>query len=564
MIKSLNWRALRAEPGRQILNQIVEFRTHLLLVVFLLLAQGCASYSKQTAQTFNLVEQGNWAEAEKSLASSLDSSGKDKLLYQLELAMLKHLQADYSASNELLEQAKNLADALYTTSTSEELKVLLSSPRQRVYRTQDFERLFIEYVQALNYLALAEKTSSPQALLDARIMGRQTEIILNDLAAQRESYQENKDKENSVSARLMSMLRLLNGTAFDRSDYILRDDAWLRYLSGLIYEQLGELNEARVAYQQAAELYEQGYVAQYALDEQMIHQAWFDTLRIMKQQGAWQQEWPALAQQKLSADWRTRLESWHSDLAELVVIDHQGWIPKREEMNAVLVVNSDTRNMEVYPIVFGDDRQATAQHIWFYLMYTDKGLGRLALNIYQDSLRGLIRSGFSKTLYLAPIWNEVQTLGLDEAAKTPLRVTIPYYNLLDLQRPQAVLLSLDSQPVKPLLLAESPSMMAVQSQLVEANEDFYAALARAMVKRRSVQQATQQDVLLRLLGDLATSATEAAETRNWQTLPANISVGRYWLEPGEFEARLNDGRQITGELGAGQKRIWTLNQKASQ
>ena len=534
------------------------------LTIFVLLIQGCASYGKQTEQVFNLVEQGQWDQAESALADNLDKDDKDRLLYRLELGTLKHLQGDFEASNRQLEQAKQLAEVLYTTSVSEEFKVLLTNPRQRVYRAQDFERLFIEYLQTLNYIALAENADSSAPLQQARIMGRQIEIILDDLAAQRDSYQQMRDKQDSFSARLMSVFRALNGDVFDRSAYELRDDAWLRYLTGLVYEQLGELNEARVAYQQAAELYEQGYAQQYGLDETIQHQAWFDTLRIMKQQGVWQNEWPQLAQQKLAPEWQQKLESWSQDMAELVVIDHQGWIPKREEMNAVLLVNEQTRNMEVYPIVTGEGEQALAQQIWFYLMYTDKGLGRLALNVYQDDLRGYIRGSFSKTLYLAPIWNEVQALGLDQAAKTPLRVTIPYYNLLDLYRPAALSLQMNNQGSETLILAESPAMMAVQSQLVAANEDFYAALARAMIKRRSVQQVTQGNDLLRFVGDLATSATEAAETRNWQTLPANISIGRYWLTPGEFQAQLSDGRHVVTRLNAGEKYIWLVSRKAGQ
>lgn len=527
------------------------------LTLLLLVMQGCASYSKQTQPVFELIEQGQWNQAEQTLQAALDADGKEALLYRLELGTLKHLQGDYKASNVELEQAKQLADALYTTSATEEFKVLLTNPRQRVYRAQEFERLFIEYMQALNQLALYQQNGDKKALMDARVMARQMEIVLDDLAAQRDSYQQMQDKQDTFSARLLSVFRALNGEAFDRSAYELRDDAWLRYLTGLIYEKLGELNEARVAYQQAAQLYEQGYAQQYALGETIIHQAWFDTLRVMKQQGVWQNEWPALAQQKLPQAWQARLQAWSPDLAEVVVIEHQGWIPKREEMNAVLVVNEMTQNMEVYPIVSGEGDQALAQQIWFYLMYTDKGLGRLALNIYQDQLRGVVRGGFSKTLYLAPIWSEVQSLGLDQAAKFPLRVTIPYYNLFDLRRSELVSVSVNNRSLAPLMLADSPAMMAVQSQLVAANDDFYAALARAMVKRRGVQQLTQGNELLRLVGDLATSATEAAETRNWQTLPANIALGRYWIEPGEVSVRLSDGRLINHQMASGESR-WII------
>lgn len=496
-------------------------------LVLAMLLSGCASYSLESEPFLQQVQYEQWEAAEQKLAQTLARRSQDRLLYGLELGMLLHLQGEFERSNEVLEQAKDLADALYTRSVTEELRVLFSNPRQRVYRSQDFERLYIEYVQALNYLAL---TSLP----DARVMVRQIEIQLNDLAAQRLSYEEQEAFAESVTGRLMSLFRLLNGNTFDPNEFVLRDNAWLRYLSGVVYEQLGELNEARVAYQQAAVLYSAGYREQYGLDEGMQEQAWFDALRVMRAQGVWEDSWPKLAETHLGAERLEALQNWQAGQAEVVVIEHLGWVPARREMNALLLVNERTKNIEVYPFSLGTPLEVQAQQLWFYLLYSDKGLARLALNIYQDGLRGMVRTPFSKTVYLAPLWDQVTELGLDRAAQTPVRVTIPYYNLFDIRRPTEAEILINGEVVGEAWLADAPAMMAVFSQLVRAHDDFYAAVIRALLKRRGVQALTQDNQLLSLLGDLSVSATEAAETRNWLTLPGFIRVSRHSVEAGEL------------------------------
>ncbi len=512
-----------------------------LLLISALGLSGCASYGLQTDAFFQQLEAKQWQAADQQLQQALNAP-EDRLLYLLERGMLKHLQGDYAASNTILEQAKQHHEQLYTRSISEEFTVLLSNPRQRAYRAQNFERLYIEYIQALNYEAIANQSPNAQALDDARVMVRQIEIQLNDLVNQQGDFQEKQQAANTGLAQLLALFRLLNGDAFNPEDFKLRDNAWLRYLTGIVYEQLGELNEARVAYQHAATLYEQGYIDQFGLSEEMRYQAWFDTLRIMQQQGVWQTELPTLLE-KLPASWQTRLSELHPQQAQLIIIQHQGWVPQRKEMNAILLVNKRTRNMEVYPFALGSFQDAQAQQLWFYLMYSDKGWLRLGLNIYQDQLRGLIRTPFSKTLYLGPIWHEVQQLGLDKAAETPLRVTIPYYNLLQITRPEPASMLINQQPIQQAWLADSPAMMAIQSQLVHASEDFYGALLRAFVKRMALQSVTRNQGALQVIGDIAVSASERAETRNWLTLPAVVRLSRVFVEPGQVSVTINDQTQ---------------------
>ena len=59
---------------------------------------GCASYGAGIQGALTKAEQGDYAGSEAIITSSLTPDGNDRLLYHLELGVLKHLQGDYAAS----------------------------------------------------------------------------------------------------------------------------------------------------------------------------------------------------------------------------------------------------------------------------------------------------------------------------------------------------------------------------------------------------------------------------------------------------------------------------------
>ncbi len=65
------------------------------------------------------------------------------------------------------------------------------------------------------------------------------------------------------------------------------------------------------------------------------------------------------------------------------------------------------------------------------------------------------------------------------------------------------------------------------------------ALARVAVKNRFVDRARAQDPLLGALINIATFATERADTRAWYTLPQELTIARLALPPGHYPLRLD-------------------------
>ena len=75
---------------------------------------------------------------------ALKPDGDDRLLYNLELAVVKHLEGDFNASNDYLETAQK-SPKTSKPSMNDTVKAMMSSPRQSPYPGADFEQVFISY-----------------------------------------------------------------------------------------------------------------------------------------------------------------------------------------------------------------------------------------------------------------------------------------------------------------------------------------------------------------------------------------------------------------------------------
>ncbi|MFB6259448.1 MAG: hypothetical protein ABEJ96_04040, partial [Thiohalorhabdaceae bacterium] len=111
--------------------------------------------------------------------------------------------------------------------------------------------------------------------------------------------EQTKKEEEKTFAKLLDIFQKFQGNWLDEEWLVFREDAYARYLAGVLYEKSGDLDDARIAYRKAAELYEAGYSEQYHLDENMAQQAWLDTVRIMRKAGGYESESQRLIDQKL-------------------------------------------------------------------------------------------------------------------------------------------------------------------------------------------------------------------------------------------------------------------------
>jgi hypothetical protein len=160
---------------------------------------------------------------------------KSRLLYYMDKGMVLHLGKKYQESNALLEQAKTTAEELWTESVGEHAAAWLATDNSMSYQGEDFEKVLIHFVAALNYLGMGDYSA-------ARVEARQ-------ITAKLELYSSKYEQEE------------------DAAENHYRDDAFARWLSGKLAATDGEqagYNDAWIDFRKAIEIYEKDYAQRYA------------------------------------------------------------------------------------------------------------------------------------------------------------------------------------------------------------------------------------------------------------------------------------------------------------
>ena len=193
----------------------VRLRSLLTLVITVWLLSGCVGARSVQDKTYDLSRSGHSDTAVTFLdASSLANSSKDRLLYLMERGTLLHIQGVYQESNVDFETADRLTEELYTKSVSAGALSFLINDGVIAYAGADYESVYLNYFKALNYLALGDLEA---AGVEAR----------------------------KVDEKLRYFSDLYEGKT------VFREDGFLRMLTGLIYQALGDDNNAFIAYRLA-------------------------------------------------------------------------------------------------------------------------------------------------------------------------------------------------------------------------------------------------------------------------------------------------------------------------
>ncbi len=191
-----------------------------LLAMCLATLASCASYSQSFQEVETLLKQG-----QPQLAlSKLDErppSHADKLLYLMDRAMLQRMSGQYAESNQSFELAKSTIKELDGISLVEEVGALTLNDAVMSYAGEDYEQVAIHLYAALNYIQLG--------LWDeARVEALQVD----------------------------QRLKVLGEAQDDDDANVYTEDAFSRYLTGLIYEQGREWSDAMIAYRKAFTAYQ--------------------------------------------------------------------------------------------------------------------------------------------------------------------------------------------------------------------------------------------------------------------------------------------------------------------
>ncbi len=525
------------------------------------LMTACASHSDRMQDATTLMKYSEY-EAAQELAEAAMSGERNRLLRLMEVGVLKHLQGDYRASNALLDEADFLADELFTTSLSDMLTRLGSNATMVTYRGTIYERVYIHYYKTLNYLYLAEEAQNREEFLrfmdSARIEGRRAQILLDENLVKKGSYEEAESEREKLLTRMLDLFAAINGEVINPRELTFRDNAFTHYMIGTLYERYGELDNARVSYERAANTYEQGYASQYHLSTGMARQAWFDTARILRIQR--DNRWQRIANEKLKRAEIQKLRDWDpSRHAQLLVIKEVDMMNPRGELNLWMRLNTDNNQIIIQPMLTGDKDQQAYQLAWFHYLYADKGLLRVVERIRADDYVGLLEDSHQKTISVGPLRETLDSIGLTEVlASTGVRLTVPLFYYYEPAIKRSTLELGGGQEVN-LMNADNLAGLAMAQHLVDAQSELNYAMAIESLRLTLCVQAGMPAPLCALTA----AGTASADTRLWVTLPNSIRITRHILEPGDYEMTLKSdaGSFVVTEeknltLQAGELAIW--------
>ena len=256
----------------------------------------CATFSDTILTTERSLAQQQpkiaLAEYEKRPAASAD-----RVLNLMNKGMLLRMVGEYDQSTQALQEAKGLIEELKALSVREQAVSVTVNDATKSFIGEDFEQVMVNTYIALNYLE--------QGQLDAaRVEALQVDLLL------REKEQSSPD-----------------------SPYV--EDAFARYLTGIIYEDEGEWSDAMIAYRKAYEAYESQLKSfSVAVPESLKH----DLIRLADRMGL-RDEAKGYRQQFGISD--TLSESALLQRGEIILTVHAGLAPIKRE-RAVTLPNPAT------------------------------------------------------------------------------------------------------------------------------------------------------------------------------------------------------------------------------
>jgi uncharacterized protein len=447
------------------------------VALLLLLLSGCGPSVSRYLLVDDSLRAQNFQQADAIIQKAENEYGsKSRVLYGMDRGMTLQLAGEYQQSNAVLEEAEDEVDRLYTRVVRTETLAFMTNDNALPYEGDPYEQVMINVLKALNYASLNEWQD---ALVEAR--------------------------------RIDHRLNVLSDRVQDKGAY--RDDGFARYLSGILYESAGDVNNAFIAYRNAYEIFESTSAwsrtrVPAQLKSDLLRTA--DALHINQELAEYQRAFPDTSWQSLQAQ---------QQLAQVVVISYNGRAPRKEDQFLDLPISLDA----------------------LQLVLLNRGFSQS--NRHQNRAADSILYGVN---------GRVVRVALPRLVSQKTQVPVDTVSLL----PES------GVPVT----ARTESVQSVTALADKALSERIAAitvkaLARAATKfslaegaTRGAQQAAGRDaapwvgLVVGLLTKGLAVASEESDKRSWRTLPDEIHLARTWVTPGHYRVQ---GAMLTGTNNSG-------------
>lgn len=422
----------------------------LLFLVAVNILGGCSF--NMTNYYVNLTDKmntGDYKSAAKLVEKTESKYGsKNILMYYLDSGIVNHYALNFEKSVDSFEKAKEKFDDYYQKSISAGAASIVFNDSTMPYYGQDFERTHIAVFEALNFILQGKD-------VEAAVEARQINTLFNVFAVQK------KNKN------------------------FYKDDGFIRYFMGLVYENAGELNDAQISYYLALKAYKDGIVA-IAPPKDLINDAYTTALNL---------GFTSRANEIKSMYPSAKKVNIPKGYGECIIINYNGFIPKKIE--------------KVFNFALFD--------IWPYINEAEIDNDKEQQEF--ERAKNIIISGF---------------------ANDYVKVSFPKYQRI----PNSIKTFSVEVHEKNLnaYLAQNLSQLAEKVMDDEIAKIYAKTLARAAVKyalgkvaAKTVKDQTDNTwgAITQIGFNLYSSLSETADRRGWNTLPDTIQMLRFMLPEGE-------------------------------
>lgn len=272
-------------------------------------------------------------------------------------------------------------------------------------------------------------------------------------------------------------------------------DAFGHYIMGILYETTGDNNNAYIAYKNALDVYEGDYMTLYGTETP-------NALKIATARTAYKTGFTQEAK-KIENKYHVSGEV-HKDKGHLVVFIEDGNSPIKKENLITFLKSGSSASLS-----FTSEDGSITVPIFFPISPSDN-----------QSLKDI------NTL----------TIALPKYEERPSRIT-PLVYQIDGKTQMAV-------------TVENINRIASQSLKDRYWKELGVALVRAGVKQAVSKTVSKKNEYVGLAIAITQSITEKADTRNWQTLPAQVKIIDMELDEGNHSLKLPNGDVISFDIQA--------------
>jgi len=292
-------------------------------IFVVLFLSGCATtsifspYPQQISEIKRDIEKRSFTKPLKTLDKN--RSSKDKTLYMLERGRVAQLQGDAEGSIKdfaLAMRTETAADEkakISVTDTAAQGAALFTNDNAIPYRAAAYERVMMHHYQAINYLMKNDVEGAGVEVRRAALEQRDAlEKHHKAIAKAEKQAKEKKYDPSQHNAQINRRFAAMYAAAGSVKNSF--QNAYTFYLSGLIYELIGQPNDAYIDYKKALEIFPENPVLQ------------DDVLRLSRSLD-FRDEYEIF-----SAKFKRKSESLKAGEGELVILYEEGYVPVKDNI----------------------------------------------------------------------------------------------------------------------------------------------------------------------------------------------------------------------------------------